>query len=151
MMFRYRHLVLLCSLMLSSALMAKEDKALALFDLTIQIEQVREAKGLLRIALYHSEDDWMELEKAERTLSLDAKKGVMQIAFKGLKKGEYGFAIYHDENANDKLDMQWLPPKPIEGVGTSNNATGVIGPPGWDDSRFLLDKSLKQSIKLVYM
>ena len=122
-----------------------------LFDLRVEVTAIRAPKGSVRIALYNNEDSWMELPLAHRKQIKPAIKGAMVFSFKGLKKGRYAYAVYHDENNNDELDMQWLPPKPIEGVGTSNNAEGVIGPPNWEDSRFVLDKKLSQSIHLTYM
>jgi uncharacterized protein (DUF2141 family) len=121
------------------------------FDLSVTITKIHNAKGSIRIALYQTEDSWMELPEAHRKLAKPAKKGTVNFVFTALKKGTYGYAIFHDANDNQELDMQWLPPKPVEGVGASNNAEGSFGPPDWEDSRFVLDKKLSHSVHMTYM
>jgi uncharacterized protein (DUF2141 family) len=44
-------------------------------------------------------------------------------------------AAFHDENDNGKLDTNWIG-IPKEGLASSNNAKGRMGPPKWRDASF---------------
>lgn len=49
--------------------------------------------------------------------------------------GEYAVAVFHDENANNNLDRNFLG-IPSEGTGASNDAYNAFGPPSYDAARF---------------
>ena len=120
--------------------------------LTVKVTALNEARGDLFIALYNSEDSWMDTEQAVSTKVIPIpKQKEITLQFDGLASGEYGFAFFHDTNKNQEVDMQWLPPKPTEGLGASNNATGSFGPPDWKDAKFRLDASTKKEAKMVYL
>ncbi|MGE0788795.1 MAG: DUF2141 domain-containing protein [Sandaracinaceae bacterium] len=48
---------------------------------------------------------------------------------------EYAVAVFHDENANNDLDRNFLG-IPSEGTGASNDAYNMFGPPSYDNARF---------------
>ena len=54
-----------------------------------------------------------------------------------LPAGEYSAVVYHDINANGKLD-RWFYGKPKEPYGFSNNARNAFGIPGFEESRFVV-------------
>ena len=65
--------------------------------------------------------------------------------------GEYAVAIVHDENGNGRLDTSWLG-IPKEGLGTSNNARGRLGPPKYRDAKFSVGADgAVQRIAMVYL
>src|SRR5688572_10781370 len=49
------------------------------------------------------------------------------IILDNLKDGKYAIRYIHDENANGKLDTNWMG-IPVEGYGFSNDAYGTFGP-----------------------
>ncbi len=55
--------------------------------------------------------------------------------FEDVPPGEYALSAYHDENANDELDRNFLG-IPKEGYGFSNNHTHALSAPSWEESRF---------------
>lgn len=57
-------------------------------------------------------------------------------SFAGRAPGTYAIAVFHDENSNRELDTGLLG-IPSEGWGTSRNAPGAMGPPSWEDARFV--------------
>lgn len=59
----------------------------------------------------------------------------IQAQFNGLKPGKYAVAVYHDENNNGDLDTN-LVGIPNEAYGFSNNASGLFGPPAFEDAGF---------------
>ncbi len=60
------------------------------------------------------------------------------IAIDDVEPGEYAVACFHDENANNDLDTNFLG-IPVEGTGASNDARGFMGPPDYDDARFIVE------------
>ena len=61
----------------------------------------------------------------------------MTYTFKEIPKGEYAVAVFHDKNSNEKMDVNFLG-IPKEAYGCSNNAKGFMGPPKYEDAKFLL-------------
>jgi uncharacterized protein (DUF2141 family) len=58
-----------------------------------------------------------------------------QVTIADVPTGDYSAVIYHDLNANGKLDRNFFG-KPIEPYGFSNNARNLFGIPDFDDSKF---------------
>lgn len=88
------------------------------FELTLQIEGVRSANGEIRAELLGRVGD----QPKPKTISYavqDAIVGTNIIRFKGLAAGEYAVQLYHDENANGKVDMNMVG-VPTEGYAFSN-------------------------------
>lgn len=120
--------------------------------LKVRVENIKDNQGQVLVALYGDDESWMEDAKAVAKQAKPAQKGVVEFEFRNLKNGSYGFAIIHDANQNNELDMQWLPPKPKEGVATSNNAQGRFGPPDWGDAKFFYQGGqIAQTVSMVYM
>jgi uncharacterized protein (DUF2141 family) len=70
--------------------------------------------------------------------------------FPRLPAGDYAIASYHDENGNGKLDLNFIG-IPKEGVASSRNAKGVMGPPKFKDARFTFaGGTLELSARMKY-
>jgi uncharacterized protein (DUF2141 family) len=72
-----------------------------------------------------------------KVLPIINKKVVVEIDT--LKFGEYAVRVFHDENENEKVDINFLG-IPTEDYGYSNNASGWFGPPSWEKAKFIFDK-----------
>lgn len=105
-------------------------------DLEITLDSVRNAKGTLRLSLYRAEDAFRKEGQAFRVLIQPARSGKPLLRFDKLPPGRYALMAYHDENANERLDLR-LGMFPLEGYGLSNNPK-VFGPPAFADSAFEL-------------
>ncbi|NNK86271.1 MAG: DUF2141 domain-containing protein [Desulfobacterales bacterium] len=57
------------------------------------------------------------------------------VIFDDLKYGTYTVVIFHDQNANGKIDKNILG-IPKESYGHSNNVRGTLGPPSFDKAIF---------------
>jgi uncharacterized protein (DUF2141 family) len=53
----------------------------------------------------------------------------------------------HDENDNKKMDTNFIG-IPKEDFGCSNNATGFMGPPKYEDAKFMLEENKTIDIKI---
>ncbi|MDP5239306.1 DUF2141 domain-containing protein [Uliginosibacterium sp. 31-16] len=102
--------------------------------LEVELAGVRNATGKLRLSLYRAEDAFRKEAQAFRVLAVLAQPGKALLRFEDLPAGRYALMAYHDENANDKLDLR-LGMFPLEGYGLSNNPK-VFGPPAFADSAF---------------
>lgn len=134
---------LLAGLFTSSSLQAEEAR------LVVTLTGIRDDIGKLRVSLYRDPESFRKEDKAVQVISLAATKGEAKLAFDGLPPGRYAIMAYHDENADQKLNLRFGM-FPTEGYGLSNNPK-VMGPPKFADSAF--DVSAPESatsIKLSY-
>lgn len=119
--------------------------------LSIRMSGFRSADGQVLIAVYRGEDGFpSEPGKAWKTTvaRISGDRASVDIA---APPGEYAFAIVHDENGNNQMDTNWIG-MPKEGLGTSNNAKGRMGPPKYRDAKFTIAaEGVVQQIKIVYL
>lgn len=95
--------------------------------LLVDVVGVRaEQGGNLVVAVYASEDSWLEREQARAVRTVPATADSLSLSFDDLgADSACAIAVFHDRNANDSLDMRWFPwPKPKEGTGVSGNQGG---------------------------
>jgi uncharacterized protein (DUF2141 family) len=67
----------------------------------------------------------------------------VNIKLDSLEYGEYAIRVFHDENGNGKLDLNFLG-IPTEDYGYSNNVSAWFGPPRWEKASFILNQSEMQ-------
>lgn len=115
------------------------------FDLTIEIVGIRKDTGKVFLALYDKKETFLKSNSKGTKAVVENKKAIAQ--FKGLKKGEYAISIFHDENDNNTMDTKIFG-IPKEPYGFSNDATGFIGPPKFEDAKFLMDSNKTIQIKV---
>jgi uncharacterized protein (DUF2141 family) len=60
---------------------------------------------------------------------------VVEITFAPLKPGTYAIKAFHDLNGDGKMNTNPFG-IPTEPYAFSNDASGVMGPPGWTDAAF---------------
>ena len=125
----------------------EEEEEEETFDLTIEVTGIKKTTGKVFIAVYDKKENFLkDTEKSLKTkVVIENKKAIAQ--FKGLKKGEYAVSFFHDENDNNKMDTKIFG-IPKEPYGFSNNATGFMGPPKFEDAKFLLDSNKTIQIKV---
>ena len=115
--------------------------------LTVIIREVKNNKGVVRVALYNAEKEFMKTMWQSR--SAKAKPGEVQTVFEDIPPGIYAISAIHDANENDKLDTN-AAGIPKEGFGFSNNAVRMFGPPTFEEAKFVWDGQKKIEITLKY-
>lgn len=85
------------------------------------------------IAVFDHADHFLSKEIMSEGRLIESNS--IEFSFKGLGKGIYAVSIYQDENSNGKLDTNLLG-IPTEPYAFSNNATGVFGPPSFEQCQF---------------
>ena len=116
-------------------------------DLRISIDGVKPNKGPVVVSIFKDEDVWLKAGRAVQRQKLPPDQVKVSTHF-NLPPGTYAVSIFQDENDNDKLDMQWLPPGPAEPWVVSNNAQGSMGPPSFKDAKFAFSGDLALSLTL---
>ncbi len=117
--------------------------------LTVNVTGFDKIEGSVRIAFYMSDDGFAsDLEKAVYDAAEPVTSETVTFTFDFLPAGVYAFSVYHDEDNDGELDMRFYGP-PSEKVGASNNATGRMGPPSFEDASFDLGiEPLEMTIEL---
>jgi len=102
-------------------------------ELTVRVSNVRNAKGVVRIGLC-PQAAFLKPD-CPYEAAVPAHTGVTTLTLRGVVPGAYGLQVFHDENANHKVDKA-LFGLPKEGVGFSNDAPIRMAPPKWSDAVF---------------
>lgn len=117
------------------------------YNLTVQIEDIKESKGEMYIGLFKNAETFPEKGNAAVGEILPAKPDSMHIIFRDVPAGKYAIAVYHDKNLDGKLTKNRLG-IPKEYYGFSNNVTGSFGPPDFKKAAFDLNSDITITIKL---
>ena len=103
--------------------------------LIVRVTGLNAANGQLRIAIYKSEAEWLDIKTAAYATVLEGDTGEHLWKIANVPHGRYAVAVFHDENKDGRLDRNALG-MPTEQYGFSNNARGVFGPATWQESSF---------------
>lgn len=106
------------------------------FNITVNISGLDSNKGKVLIALYNEKGQFLKKGFRGGMTQITDKK--ISYVFEEIPKGEYAVSFFHDENDNNKMDTNFFG-IPKEDYGCSNNATGFMGPPKYDDAKFILE------------
>jgi uncharacterized protein (DUF2141 family) len=102
----------------------------SLARLTVRVTDLRNHKGQVIFGVFRSADGFpKEREKAIvwQAKQIDGDAVVFSVS---LPPGRYAASALHDENMNNKMDMNWMG-VPEEGYGVTNNPK-----PGYREARF---------------
>ena len=104
---------------------------------TVKITGLRSEKGQVKIAVFNSSATWLGDHPAySATIEVDSRSVMWKLT--GVPYGEYGLAVFHDENKNGKMDKNVLG-IPQEAYGFSNNMRVTFGPPKWEKSKVVVN------------
>lgn len=84
---------------------------------SVPVSTVRSSHGLVFVALYEQRN-WLEPGRYLAAKKVPAQKGMVVARFNNLPRGRYAIAVWHDENANNRVDTNALG-LPKEGYGFS--------------------------------
>ena len=102
-------------------------------SLKITITGLDSDKGKVRVAVFDAPERW--LKEAAYAKILDIEGRSCEWLIEDVPVGEYGIAVFHDENGNGTNDRNFLG-IPSEPYGFSNKARARFGPPKWEKARF---------------
>ncbi|NBC84078.1 MAG: DUF2141 domain-containing protein [Bacteroidetes bacterium] len=119
--------------------------------LNIVVSDIRNDNGKIAMSVFTGADGFpMGSEKALKKFTAPITNGKARFSL-NFKPGEYALAFFHDENDNDELDANFIG-IPKEGVCASNNAQSRMGPPKYEDARFMVSGGEKDMfVKMTYI
>ena len=126
----------------------QEEKATG--SIAITIVGLNNDQGSVRVSLFNQAEGFPSNHNyAYHILNLKIQEKEAKGEFEEIPYGDYAVAVLHDENGNGKLDTNLIG-IPKEGVGASNDARGLLGPPKFSQAKFILNRkmiSLKLTVK----
>ena len=105
--------------------------------LHLQIQEVKAPLGVMRIALYDSETNFLDFKEVFASKVVPATIGSTSVVIDSLPAGAYAIALYQDQNVNGAMDKNWLG-IPTEPLGFSNAQLRTFGPPSFKACAFTL-------------
>ncbi|MCS7005381.1 MAG: DUF2141 domain-containing protein [Cytophagales bacterium] len=118
--------------------------------LSIYIPNLSSARGYLRLIVFNSPNGFpSDYQKAVFAESYAVKSSSILIELPELPEDNYAIAIFHDENSNNRFDLNLIG-VPKEGYGFSNNAKAILGPPSFQDAKIFLNSNVKITMELKY-
>ena len=118
--------------------------------LEIDVTGLRNQRGVLHACLTRNPAHFPDC-KSDRAALMQTVPGTARaIVFRGVPPGNYAVALFHDANANKKLDTFMGIPR--EGFGFSRNPKIRFGPPRFDKVSIELAPGLaRASVRLQYL
>ncbi len=115
------------------------------YTLIVKISGLKSNKGHILAGVYNSEIGFLKNEYKGDVVEIKEKRAT--IMFKNIDAGEYAVSFIHDENKNNKMDTNFFG-IPKEDYGCSNNAKNFLGPPKYEDAKFMLSENKTILIEL---
>ena len=106
-------------------------------NLTIRVENVLAAGGVLRLGLYDQVSYPNNASKPIASADVPAVAGETVVRLRDIPPGVYAIQAYQDVNANDRMDTSWIG-LPLEPFGFSLDATPFLSKPSFDQVKITL-------------
>jgi uncharacterized protein (DUF2141 family) len=113
--------------------------------LKVDINGVRHSRGMIYVGIYNNPRTFLTVRGIYRWTQVKAKRGRVVCKFKNIPGGRYAIALFHDENGNEKLDLNSLH-IPKEGYALSGHPNLVN--PTFKDSSIRVHPKKSYRIKL---
>ena len=108
----------------------------------VTIDGLKSAQGNVFVGLYASPAKFLQGNQTDAQRRVKASTGPMTVVFDNLPPGTYAVGAFHDENANDHLDTNFLG-LPTEGYALSNGVRAVMAKPTFQQAAFTVGNSDK--------
>jgi len=105
-------------------------------DVVMLVGGLRNDLGVVRAAAFRADDGWpFDFGRAYRTNKAKVEKGRARVLLDDLPYGTYAVALFHDENDNGVIDVNFFKVR-VEGVAFSRNAPAGLEYPRMRDAEF---------------
>lgn len=103
--------------------------------LTVRVDGIVDPKGTINVGLYQNADTWLTAEGVDfgKVVPVVKKGEVVSVVFDRVPAGIYAVSLFQDLDESRSLKRGPLG-IPAEPWGMSNDATGVMGPPSFNDA-----------------
>ena len=113
--------------------------------LVVRVGTFENEDGRLGCRLFSNPAAFPDGSGRSRTATIDGTRGTC--TFRNVEPGTCALAAIHDENANGRLDKNWVG-MPTEGYGVSNNKTHAMSAPEWDESSFTVTAGERRTFNI---
>jgi len=146
---RFRWFITACLLQVMAGGVATADPVPG--TITVDVLNLRAEQGWELCALYASAEGFpFDFARAVQHLRVPIQSGHASCVFSGVASGTYAISVVRDEDGTGLPVLDFLD-LPKNGVGASNEARGFMGPPRFEDARFVFKGSaLRMAIKMTY-
>ena len=118
--------------------------------LEVNVTGLRDARGAIQACLTRVPSHFPNCKSDPAALTETIPAGTRNLTFRGVAPGQYALAIFHDANANHRLDTFMGIPR--EGFGFSRNPTIRFGAPRFDKVSIELKPGFaRTSVHLQYL
>ena len=101
----------------------------------VTIDGLKSSQGNVFVGLYASPAKFLQGNQCDAQRRVKASTAPITVVFDNLPAGTYAVGAFHDENANDHLDTNFLG-LPIEGYALSNGVRAVMAKPTFQQAAF---------------
>ena len=116
----------------------------------VDLTAVRSARGVIHACMTRSPAHFPNCKTDPGALKRTVPANLRQLQFNSIPTGRYALSVFHDENANAKLDT--LVGIPREGFGFSRNPVVRFGPPRFEKvSMELAPGFTRTSVRMQYL
>lgn len=115
--------------------------------LTINVTNIENIEGSLEVAIFATDERFLEEGQALKTISVNVKANSQTVVFRDLPKGNYAVSMYHDENSDGECNRNFMG-IPKEPYGFSNNFRPKFSAPTFKDCQFYLAENHSIEIAL---
>jgi uncharacterized protein (DUF2141 family) len=116
----------------------------------VEIEGLRNRRGVVHACLTQDRKAFPDCKRDPKALKLTVPADQRQLRFSGFAPGDYALTLFHDENANRKLDTVLGIPR--EGFGFSRNPIVRFGAPRYKDVNISIGSGFTRvRVRLQYM
>lgn len=118
--------------------------------LDVDVQKLRNSHGVVHACLTRNPAHFPDCRGDPAALKQSVPAGKPQIHFAGFVPGVYALTLFHDENANHRLDKMMGIPK--EGFGFSRSPVVRFGPPSFDNVRIDLAPGItRATVRMQYI
>lgn len=134
----------------AASLLAPQARADQGYCVDLQVEDVRNAEGILLVAVFTDEATYLDNRDEARSERIPAAQGTVSQALCGLPAGRYALSLFHDEDVDTELDTNFLG-IPTEGYGFAGEGRGYRGKPSFETIAFELGPDKPRHSAIVKM
>ncbi len=117
-------------------------------DLKITITNIKAQKGSILLGIFSSSETFLKKGKAFKGVTKSVTGDTMVFILKDLPKGDYAVSLFHDVNADQKCNLNFIG-IPIEPYGFSRNFKPRMSKPSFSDCKISLNSNMSTTIKLI--
>lgn len=119
-------------------------------SLQVDVTGLRDTRGAIHGCLTREPSHFPDCKSDPAALMQTAPASARKLTFRGVPPGQYALAIFHDANANRKLDTFMGIPR--EGFGFSRNPTIRFGAPRFEKVSIELAPGFaRTTVRLQYL